>query len=135
MTSRIRRRPDEDGSAAVEMAVLAPLALLLILSTVQAGLWWHTRTLCLHAAQQAATAARTLTGSPSQATAAARSFLDRAPGTTDAPEIHVDSSARDVVVRVAATAPVIVPVPGLVLRVEQTAGAAKERFTTPEERE
>jgi TadE-like protein len=126
--SRLRR---DAGSVAVELAVLAPLALILLLSVLQAGLWWHTRTLCLSAAQHGVHIARTVTGSAGQAQAAATGFLARAGTLTTQPVVTTDVDARSVTVRVAATAPQVLPIPGLAWRVEQEASASKELFTTP----
>ncbi|RKT86408.1 TadE-like protein [Saccharopolyspora antimicrobica] len=115
---------------AVETAVLAPLALILLVTVVQAGLWWHTRTLCHTAAHQGVQAARTVTGTAADAHTTARSFLDRASGLVGAPEITAHVDGRSVRVRVAATAPQILPIPGLG-EVEQEAAGSKERFTLP----
>ncbi|MGW1680088.1 TadE/TadG family type IV pilus assembly protein [Saccharopolyspora sp. NPDC002376] len=114
----------------MELAVLAPLALVLLITVLQAGLWWHTRTLCHAAAHQAVQAARTVTGTPADAHGVATSFLNRAGGLVGAPEVTAIADARHVRVRVAATAPQILPIPGLG-RVVQEAAANKERFTFP----
>ncbi|PKW18762.1 TadE/TadG family type IV pilus assembly protein [Saccharopolyspora spinosa] len=128
--TRCRNTQDDTGSAAVELAVLAPLALLLLVTVLQAGLWWHTRTLCLAAAQQGVQAARTVTGTADDAQNAATAFLARAATVVDAPVVTAEIGDRAVTVRVAATAPRLLPIPGLD-RIEQEARAAKERFTTP----
>ncbi|TDD41382.1 TadE family protein [Saccharopolyspora elongata] len=120
------------GSVAVELAVLAPLALILLVTVLQAGLWWHTRTLCHSAAQHGVQAARTVTGTTGDAHTAATSFLHRAGGLVGDPVVTASVDARQVRVQVAATAPRILPIPGLE-RVEQEARAAKERFTVPGE--
>ncbi|MGW5646236.1 TadE family protein [Saccharopolyspora sp. NPDC003752] len=117
---------------AVELAVLAPLALILLVTVLQAGLWWHTRTLCHSAAQHGVQAARTLTGTTSDAHTAATSFLNRAGGLVEDPVVTATADARQVRVQVTATAPQVLPIPGLE-RIEQEARAAKERFTTPGE--
>ncbi|MEV5542042.1 TadE/TadG family type IV pilus assembly protein [Saccharopolyspora shandongensis] len=122
----------DTGSVAVELAVLAPLALILLLTVLQAGLWWHTRTLCHSAAQQGVQAARTVSGTTGDAHTAATNFLNRAGGLVGDPVVSATVDARQVRVQVAATAPRILPIPGLD-RVEQEARAAKERFTAPGE--
>ncbi|SDY01215.1 TadE-like protein [Saccharopolyspora shandongensis] len=115
---------------AVELAVLAPLALVLLVTVLQAGVWWHTRTLCLSAAQQGVQAARTVTGTARDARIAATDFLTRAGGLVGDPVVSAEADDRQARVRVTATAPLILPIPGLD-RIEQEAHAAKERFTTP----
>ncbi|MGW5643673.1 TadE/TadG family type IV pilus assembly protein [Saccharopolyspora sp. NPDC003762] len=129
-TSPPALRPDR-GSVAVEFAVLAPLALVLLMSVLQAGLWWHTRALCLSAAQHGVHAARTVTGTAGHAHAAATGFLTRAAPLAAQPAVTADVDTRSVTVRVSATAPQVLPIPGLAWRVEQEARASKELFTTP----
>ncbi|WP_170301691.1 TadE/TadG family type IV pilus assembly protein [Saccharopolyspora hirsuta] len=115
---------------AVELAVLAPIALVLLVTVLQAGLWWHTRTLCHAAAQQAVQVARTVTGAPADAHEAALRFLTRGGGLVGDPEVTAVVDTRHVRVRVEATAPQVLPIPGLG-RVVQEAAASKERFTVP----
>lgn len=111
--------------------MLAPLALVLLLGVLQAGLWFHTRSLCTHAAQQGVTAARTVTGSAMAGEQAAAGFLAHSPSAATAPKVAVHASSADVTVRVAATAPLVLPIPGLHIPVEGISQASKERFTTP----
>ena len=121
----------EDGSSTVELAVLAPLALVLLLGVLQAGLWVHTRSLCTHAAQQGTSAAATVTGSSASGEQAAADFLARSPSAATHPDVSVDSGATGVTVRVSASAPLVLPIPGLQISVEGLSHAGKERFTTP----
>lgn len=121
----------EEGSSTVELAVLAPLALVLLLGVLQAGLWLHTRSLCTHAAQHGASAAATVTGSNAAGEQAAAAFLARSPSAATHPEISVHAGAADVSVRVSATTPLVLPLPGLQIPVEGLSQAGKERFTTP----
>ncbi len=111
--------------------MLAPLALVLLLGVLQAGLWFHTRSLCTHAAQQGTHAARTVTGSAAAGEQAAASFLARSPTAAIHPSVSVHASAADVTVRVTATAPLVLPIPGLQIPVDGLSQAGKERFTTP----
>ena len=128
---RTRATRTEHGSSTVELAILAPLALVLLLGLLQAGLWFHTRSLCSHAAQQGATAAATVSGSSRSGEQAARGFLARSPSAATAPEVSTHAGAAAVTVRVAAKAPLVLPIPGLQIPVEHTAHMSKERFTTP----
>lgn len=115
----------------MELAVLAPVALVLLLGVLQAGLWLHTRSLCTHAAQQGTNAAATVTGNAAAGEQAATAFLTRSPTAATNPEVSVRAGAADVTVQVTATAPLVLPIPGLQIPVEGLSHAGKERFTTP----
>jgi Flp pilus assembly protein TadG len=125
-------RRHDTGSATVEVAVLFPALLIVLFTGVQAAEWYHTRTLCLAAAERGVHAARTPTGSPAAGRAAAAAFLTRAAaGTVSDPRVSSDGSTATVVrIQVSAAAPTVLPIPGLTLRVSQSARAGKERFTT-----
>lgn len=130
MTAWKEQLRSERGSSTVELAVLAPLALLLVLCLLQAGLWWHTRSACTHAAARGAAVARTTGGTPALAHQAAAAAL--APtSTASSPTVDVQLGPQVVTVRVAATAPWLVPLPGLTQRLVQTVTAPKEHRTTP----
>ncbi|WP_187351865.1 TadE/TadG family type IV pilus assembly protein [Allosaccharopolyspora coralli] len=124
-----QKRNADRGSSTVELAILAPLLLMLVLTVLQAGLWWHTRTVCLHAAERGLTTARTLHGTSGSAHAAAHSFAARH---ADAPSVDVQRDDERATVRVTATAPLVLPIPGLPTRVTHHASGSVETFTTPE---
>jgi len=71
-----RRRP-ETGSATVEIAVLLPVVMLLLMSVVQAGIYFHTRAVATTAARKAVTAARIEDGTGGDGQLAAEQFLDQ----------------------------------------------------------
>lgn len=127
--ARLRR---DDGSTTVEMAVLFPILLVLLLTIMQAGMWWHARNLALAGAEAGVQVARTTAGTTEAAEAAAVSYLARAGGsaTTDA-AVHATLTADSAQVEVSATAPRVLPIPGLDITVSQTAQARREKFTTP----
>ena len=131
MTVHTRHINADRGSETVETAVLVGLALALLVSVVQAGLWWHTRTLCLHAAATGLQAARTLHATPGSGQQAATEFLARTPTAATDPVTRVSASGSDVIVEVSATAPRVLPLPGVEFRLTQAASAAREAFTTP----
>lgn len=112
--------------------MLFPVLLVLLLTIVQAGMWWHARNLALAAAQAGLQVARTTTGTSQGAQNAAVSYLERAGGgaTTDT-TVQASVTAELARVQVSATAPRVLPVPGLEIRVSQTAQAHREAFTTP----
>ncbi len=65
----------QDGSASLEIAILAPALLLLVFAIVQGGLWFHARNLAQAAAQEGATAGAAYTSTTGAAVARARAFL------------------------------------------------------------
>ncbi|WP_033293154.1 TadE/TadG family type IV pilus assembly protein [Amycolatopsis jejuensis] len=121
------------GAESVGLAVLFPLTLVLILSAVQGGLWWHAHAVVAQAAQAGADAGRPVGATTAVAVDAARSFATRAGrGVLSAPEVHVTQTVQTVHVDVSGTAIRLVPVPGLDIRVTASAQVAKERFTVPD---
>lgn len=127
-TAQIR----DQGAESVGLAILFPIALVLILSAVQGGLWWHAHAVAAQAAQAGVEAGRPVDGTSATATEAARSFATRAGrGVLTAPEVHATVTADTVQVEVSGTAIRLVPIPGLDIRVAASAHAVKERFTVP----
>jgi Flp pilus assembly protein TadG len=61
----------------LELAVVFPAVMVLVFLIVQAGIYFHARTLAITAAQEGLRAASTLTGTANQGTTKATSFLDR----------------------------------------------------------
>src|SRR4051794_37582686 len=81
-TQRSRRRLcrlcGERGSVSLEMAIVFPVVLLLIMTSIQAALWFYARSVALGAAQEGTREGRLRPASTERAQAAADSFLDRA---------------------------------------------------------
>lgn len=114
------------------MAILFPVALLLILAIVQAGLAWHAHNVLAESAHAGVSAGRVLHARTADAHAAALEFVDRAGnGVVTAPAVHVERTAERISVSVTGTAPRVVPLPGLTLRLSAGASAPVERWTTP----
>lgn len=130
---RVHLRQSDQGAETVEVAILSGLALILLLTVVQVGLWWHTRSACLHAAAQGLAIARTLNASLSDGEQAAVNFLDRTASANAAPHADAERAGHLVTVRVSANAPRVLPIPGLQLRITHTAAGERERFTTPKD--
>ncbi|MFD2422688.1 TadE/TadG family type IV pilus assembly protein [Amycolatopsis pigmentata] len=125
----VRRRPDS-GSESVGLAVLFPVVLVLVLSIVQGGLWWHAHTVAAQAAQAGVDAGRPVGATSSTAEHAARSFTERAGrGVLTTAEVRATVTGQTVQVTVSGTTTRLLPIPGLDIRVDATAQAAKERFT------
>ena len=127
-----RRESADRGSATVELAVVFPAFLLLLFTGVQAAEWYQARNLCLAAARQGVQVARTTTGTTADGRAAARAFLARAGGSAVSdPQVSSAGSTPTLVrIQVSATAPTVLPIPGLHLRVSQVSESGKERFIT-----
>lgn len=128
-TSR-RRRPvgGDDGEETVELAVLFPVALVMLLAIVQAGLWWHAHTICRYAAIQAVQTVRTTTGTPGDAQAAAWDVLGRTGTAASTPTVTVAGGPVQVSATVSATPLRLIPLPGAAFRASYTATAPRERF-------
>jgi Flp pilus assembly protein TadG len=71
-------RAGQGGSASLELVVVFPALIAAILLVVQAGIYWHARTLALAAAQQGLHAASALNGTTSHGQTQASGFLQRA---------------------------------------------------------
>ncbi|WP_409496102.1 TadE/TadG family type IV pilus assembly protein [Amycolatopsis sp. cmx-11-12] len=124
------RMHGDRGAESVGLAVLFPLVLLLILTAVQGGLWWHAHSVAAQAAQAGADAGRPV-GATQSTAAAAQSFADRAGrGVLAMPEVRATMTADTVQVAVSGTTVRLLPIPGLDIHVEVTAQVVKERFTT-----
>jgi hypothetical protein len=117
----------------VEIAVLFPAFLALLFTGVQAAEWYHVRSLCLAAADAGVRAGRPPAAGLGDARAAAAGFLTRVGGSTvaDATVSTAGSTATRVRVQVSGSVPRVLPIPGLSLRVTQSAQAGKEQFSVP----
>jgi Flp pilus assembly protein TadG len=114
------------------MAVVFPLVLALILLIVQAGIYWHGRTLALTAAQEGLRSTSTLQGSPSQGEADAASFLRRAGAEGWLTDQRLDAERTATLATVTVRARAITLVPGLPgLPIRQQASGPVERPTKP----
>jgi Flp pilus assembly protein TadG len=47
-----RRRGNDTGASAIELAFLAPVLLMFIFFAIQTGLWWYGRTVAIQAARE-----------------------------------------------------------------------------------
>ena len=125
--SRYRVRRPERGDATVEIVLATPVLLLLIMTVIQFGLWYHASHVAQAAAQEGARAARIDTGTAEAGRTRAAEFMaSAAPTLVDA--VHVDASRDDDTARVEVTGAVRSLVPGLTLRVEGDAESPVERF-------
>ncbi|WP_448060640.1 TadE family protein [Cellulomonas hominis] len=115
----------------MEIAILFPVLLLVIITIVQYGLWFHARSIALAAAQEGVTAARLYQADRASGPERARGFVD-AHGSDSLTEVVATSTTPgpdQIGVQVTGRALSILPgVPGLT--VTQTAEGSLERFTT-----
>jgi hypothetical protein len=126
---RTRRRwGREEGSAAVQTAILFPVALLLIFGIIQGALWFHARHVALGAAQQGARAASAESGTGGEQRA--HEFVAGLTGGTLLRDLAVTETTSGDTVTVAVTgkAPSLLPGVGG-LPVAQSASSPLERFT------
>ncbi|MCG3755821.1 TadE/TadG family type IV pilus assembly protein [Amycolatopsis sp. Poz14] len=129
---RSARVSADSGSESVGLAVLFPVVLVLILSAVQGGMWWHAHAVAAQAAEAGVDAGRPVGGTNTTAAEAARLFAARAGhGMLTDPDVQATVTADTVQVDVSGTAVRLVPIPGLDIRVTASARAEKERFTAP----
>ena len=124
-----RRRSGERGAASVELAVAFPVVLLLVMTLIQAALWFYARSVALGAAQEGAREVRVQPASTARAQSAAEGFLDQtAADLLTGRDVTVSGSATTVAVTVTGTS--ISLFPGLSgWSVTQTAVGPVERPT------
>ncbi len=72
-----RRPSGQRGAASVELAVTFPVVLLLVMTLIQAALWFYARSIALGAAQEGAREGRVQPASTARAESAAAGFLDQ----------------------------------------------------------
>lgn len=115
----------EDGSVSVELVVATPLLLLLLLSAVQAGLWWHATHIAQSAAAHALAATRVEGGTVAGGQEAGDRVLTQlAHGLLLTPQVSVHRDGQTARVEVTGTAMQVVP--GVNLPVHATAAGAPE---------
>ncbi len=128
-TPRLR---GERGSASLELVVVFPAVLVLILGIVQAGIYWHSRTLALTAAQEGLRIASAMHGNTNAGVDRASAFLDRAgaDGWLTHQHVNADRTTTHATITITGRAMSLVPgLPGLPVR--QHATGPVERPTAP----
>lgn len=121
-----RRENGERGTSTVETVVIYPVILLLIFTMVQAGLWYHSREVALHAANAASVAASAENASDGQGQAAATAFVNRAGALREA-GVSVSRGAETVTATVTGRSPSLIPGMQLPL-ITQSSTSAIERY-------
>lgn len=118
--------PDNQaGATSTELVVVFPAVLLMILLTLQFGLYLHAAQIAEAGAQEAVESAQGERGAAREGEAAARRLL-RSLGALAAPRVDVDRTGTTVTARVSGHAQRLVP--GVSLEILATAQGPVERF-------
>lgn len=121
------QRERERGDVAAELALIAPLYLLLILGMIQLALWLHAVNVVTAAAQEGVRAARGLDGTAQTGRRTAETYLVQLGGFLTNPRVHasrtVDTARVEITARTQAT------VFGLTLPVRAVAQSPVEMVT------
>ena len=123
-----RRLHGEEGDAVTETVILVPVLLLLIMTVVQFGLWYHAKQVATAAVTRAVDVARLPGATPDAGEREAADVLAGA-GTLSDPVVHVERSAEAATAEVHGQAPRLVP--GFTWQVGARATAPVERFVPP----
>src|SRR3954451_16808714 len=106
----LRRLRAERGSVSLEMAIVFPVVLLLVMTSIQAALWFYARSIALGAAQEGAREGRVQPTSTGRAQSAAEGFLDQtAQDLLTGRDVNVTGSPSSIAVTVTGTSLSIFP--------------------------
>lgn len=126
-SSRLLMR-GERGSSSVEMVIALPLVLTVLFLAVQAGTWFHARSIALASAQSGARTSAMLNSSLEAGLSSARSFATDVGGTTlTGVTVTGDRTATSTTVTV--TGHSVRLVPFMDVTVSQSATLPVERYT------
>ena len=128
--SRTRRsaKRGERGSSSIEMVIALPIVLTVLFLAVQAGTWFHARSIALASAQSGARTSAMLNSSLEAGLSSARSFAANVGGTTlTGVTVTGDRTATSTTVTV--TGHSVRLVPFMDVTVSQSATLPVERYT------
>jgi Flp pilus assembly protein TadG len=127
---------DERGAATVSYVVLFPVLLVVFMSLVQWGLYFHAQSLVDAAAQDAARATQDAGGTAEDGRAVANDLLADASGSGLLEGVEVDIVDGGGLVRASVDGRVrsLVPLPGFDLTVHGLSEGPKERFVAEDAR-
>jgi Flp pilus assembly protein TadG len=103
----------ERGTAALELAVVAPALMLLVLGVLQFGLWYHAQNVVEAAALEGARVAAAEQGSAEEGRARALEVLREGLGQAAGQEATASIGSQAARVRVTAQLRGLLPIPGL----------------------
>ena len=119
---------DERGSSSIEMVIALPIVLTVLFLAVQAGTWFHARSIALASAQSGARTSAMLNSSLEAGLSSARSFAADVGGTTlTGVTVTGDRTATSTTVTV--TGHSVRLVPFMDVTVSQSATLPVERYT------
>lgn len=120
----------ERGTAALELAIVAPVLMLIVLGIVQFGLWYHAEHVAKTAAMEAARTAAAEDGGVGAGEKRALDVLKAGLGSAvEDPSVTVSLGSETAQVRIAARINGLLPIPGLSsLTLSAEATAYRERF-------
>jgi Flp pilus assembly protein TadG len=137
-SSTIARRQlrDERGSSTATAVIMFPILLVILMTLVQWGLYFHAQSLADAAAQDAARAAQGIDGTPADGEAVADALLYRARQSGLLQDITVEVTSISGTVRAEVTGQVrsLVPIPGLASRVRGVSQGPAEVFVPEDHR-
>ncbi|MFE9687543.1 TadE family protein [Streptomyces sp. NPDC006285] len=126
---RIHLAPDR-GVGSVELAILALVVLALAFTTIQVGLYYHSRKVAQSAARHGVDSGRQFDADPGSAVVQAREYLARYGDSVRDTRVDADGSSAERI-RITVTGEVATLVPGLTLHVTQHADGPIERWSPP----
>lgn len=124
-----RGRRNERGAVSIQMVLLMPALFALLFLGLQAGLYYHARSVAIAAAQEGAREAGSQYGSQASGVAAARAFLDQAGGPGVIANTNVSGSRTATTATVTITGDSMSVFPGVHVSITQSATVPVERLT------
>ena len=126
----MRAALDERGTATLELAIVAPVLMLLILGVLQFGLWYHAQHVVQTAAVEAARSAAAKDAVDGDAEALGSEVVRAGLGSmASSPIVDIQVGPDAVSARVTASMKGLLPLPGLgSLSLNSTAISYRERF-------
>jgi Flp pilus assembly protein TadG len=123
----------ERGATPVELAILFPVIFILLMMSIQAGVYFLARAVALNAAQIGVNSTRTLAGdTEAGAEAKAWTYINAAPDWLVVTSVNVDRNEATGVATATVQGSVLQVMPGINITVRQNARGPIERFTPGE---
>ncbi|WP_415954413.1 TadE/TadG family type IV pilus assembly protein [Streptomyces sp. KLOTTS4A1] len=119
-------RQGDRGGGVIDFAVAFPLLIILALTAIETGLYFHARSVAAHAAQAGVDAGRVHNAPAGAGAEAARDYLANTGKSVEDPQVVVDTDSDQIAVTV--TGKVTSLVPGLSFTVEQRVQGPVEEF-------
>ena len=131
LSGREKRRAlrTERGSVSIEMVLLMIGLFTLLFLGLEAGLYYHARSVAIAAAQEGAREAGSQNGSQASGIAAAQQFLSQAGGPGVIVNTHVIGARTGTTATVTVTGDSMSVIPGVNVSITQSATVPVERLT------